>query len=63
MCCAKLTLYLVLFRIVCATNAAAVTSFEEVLFPIFQGILQQDIQGEFVGFEQFKEQTLYVFIP
>ncbi|KAK0159600.1 hypothetical protein PV327_010696 [Microctonus hyperodae] len=31
-------------RIVCKTNPAAVESFEQVLFPIFQGILQQDIQ-------------------
>lgn len=34
-------------RIVCQNNPAAVSSFEDVLFPIFQGILQQDIQGMF----------------
>lgn len=34
-----------LFRIVCTSNPAAVTSFEDILFPIFQGILTQDIQG------------------
>lgn len=27
----------------CKTEAAAVSSFEEALFPVFQGILQQDI--------------------
>lgn len=32
-------------RIVCLNNNSAVPSFEDVLFPIFQGILQQDIQG------------------
>uniref|UniRef100_A0A0C9R0E6 Exportin-2 n=1 Tax=Fopius arisanus TaxID=64838 RepID=A0A0C9R0E6_9HYME len=31
-------------RIVCKTNPEAVVSFEQVLFPIFQGILQQDVQ-------------------
>uniref|UniRef100_A0A1A9VIB6 Exportin-2 n=1 Tax=Glossina austeni TaxID=7395 RepID=A0A1A9VIB6_GLOAU len=36
------TLSLVI-RIVCNAEPAAVTSFEEVLFPVFQGILQQDI--------------------
>ncbi|CAH2010397.1 unnamed protein product [Acanthoscelides obtectus] len=36
-------------RIVCKTNQAAVTSFEDILFPIFQGILQQDIQ-EFIPY-------------
>ncbi|XP_018563409.1 exportin-2 [Anoplophora glabripennis] len=36
-------------RIVCNTNPAAVTSFEDILFPIFQGILQQDIQ-EFIPY-------------
>nr|CAI5867494.1 unnamed protein product [Callosobruchus analis] len=36
-------------RIVCKTNKAAVTSFEDILFPIFQGILQQDIQ-EFIPY-------------
>ncbi|XP_076182593.1 chromosome segregation 1 [Ptiloglossa arizonensis] len=30
-------------KIVCKTNPAAVSSFEEALFPIFQGILQQDV--------------------
>ncbi|KDR18464.1 exportin-2 [Zootermopsis nevadensis] len=36
-------------RIVCATDSNAVASFEEALFPIFQGILQQDVQ-EFVPY-------------
>lgn len=36
-------------RIVCKSNPAAVTSFEDILFPIFQGILQQDIQ-EFIPY-------------
>lgn len=36
-------------RIVCTTNPGAVTSFEDILFPIFQGILQQDIQ-EFIPY-------------
>ncbi|PSN32353.1 Exportin-2 [Blattella germanica] len=36
-------------RIVCTSNSGAVGSFEEALFPIFQGILQQDIQ-EFVPY-------------
>lgn len=35
--------------IVCKTNQAAVKSFEDILFPIFQGILQQDIQ-EFIPY-------------
>lgn len=35
-----------LCRIVCKTNLEAVSSFEQALFPIFQGILQQDIPGE-----------------
>lgn len=30
-------------KIVCKSEPAAVSSFEEVLFPVFQGILQQDI--------------------
>lgn len=30
-------------KIVCKTEAAAVSSFEEALFPVFEGILQQDI--------------------
>ncbi|XP_014473993.1 PREDICTED: exportin-2 isoform X1 [Dinoponera quadriceps] len=30
-------------KIVCKTNPVAVSSFEQALFPIFQGILQQDI--------------------
>ncbi|XP_076244499.1 chromosome segregation 1 [Calliopsis andreniformis] len=30
-------------KIVCKTNPTAVASFEEALFPIFQGILQQDV--------------------
>lgn len=30
----------------CRSNSSAVQSFEDVLFPIFQGILQQDIQGK-----------------
>lgn len=36
-------------RIVCSADSNAVTSFEEAFFPIFQGILQQDIQ-EFVPY-------------
>ncbi|XP_076289313.1 chromosome segregation 1 [Lasioglossum baleicum] len=36
-------------KIVCKTNPAAVSSFEEALFPIFQGILQQDVL-EFVPY-------------
>ncbi|XP_012275464.1 exportin-2 isoform X2 [Orussus abietinus] len=36
-------------KIVCKTNPGAVSSFEQVLFPIFQGILQQDIQ-EFIPY-------------
>ncbi|XP_017781726.1 PREDICTED: exportin-2 [Nicrophorus vespilloides] len=36
-------------KIVCASNPGAVKSFEDVLFPIFQGILQQDIQ-EFIPY-------------
>lgn len=36
-------------RIVCKSNPTAVTSFEDILFPIFQGILQQDIQ-EFIPY-------------
>lgn len=36
-------------RIVCKSNPAAVTSFEDVLFPTFQAILQQDIQ-EFIPY-------------
>lgn len=36
-------------RIVCRSNRTAVTSFEDILFPIFQGILQQDIQ-EFIPY-------------
>ncbi|XP_020707492.2 exportin-2 [Athalia rosae] len=36
-------------KIVCKTNPAAVASFEQALFPIFQGILQQDIQ-EFIPY-------------
>jgi hypothetical protein len=45
--CAKIKVLLVLlcFRIVCTADSNAVTSFEEAFFPIFQGILQQDIQG------------------
>ncbi|KAH8279559.1 hypothetical protein KR018_000957 [Drosophila ironensis] len=30
-------------KIVCQADASAVSSFEEVLFPVFEGILQQDI--------------------
>lgn len=33
------------YRIVCKTNVEAVSSFEEALFPLFQQILQQDVQG------------------
>ncbi|KAJ1519390.1 hypothetical protein ONE63_004682 [Megalurothrips usitatus] len=36
-------------RIVCKGNPAAVSSFEEALFPIFQGILSQDVQ-EFIPY-------------
>ncbi|CAG9813279.1 unnamed protein product [Phaedon cochleariae] len=36
-------------RIVCKSNQSAVRSFEDILFPIFQGILQQDIQ-EFIPY-------------
>ncbi|XP_046736247.1 exportin-2 [Diprion similis] len=36
-------------KIVCKTNPAAVASFEQALFPVFQGILQQDIQ-EFIPY-------------
>lgn len=36
-------------RIVCRSNTSAVTSFEDILFPIFQNILQQDIQ-EFIPY-------------
>lgn len=36
-------------RIVCKSNQVAVKSFEDILFPIFQGILQQDIQ-EFIPY-------------
>lgn len=36
-------------RIVCKTNPEAVASFEQVLFPIFQGILQSDVQ-EFIPY-------------
>ncbi|XP_024946747.1 exportin-2 isoform X2 [Cephus cinctus] len=36
-------------KIVCKTNPEAVASFEQALFPIFQGILQQDVQ-EFIPY-------------
>lgn len=36
-------------RIVCKSNPSAVSSFEEALFPIFQGILSQDVQ-EFIPY-------------
>ncbi|XP_060521599.1 exportin-2 [Cylas formicarius] len=36
-------------RIVCRANQSAVKSFEDILFPIFQAILQQDIQ-EFIPY-------------
>ncbi|XP_050295241.1 exportin-2 [Anthonomus grandis grandis] len=36
-------------RIVCKANPAAVKSFEDILFPIFQAILMQDIQ-EFIPY-------------
>lgn len=36
-------------RIVCRKNRSAVLNFEEALFPVFEGILQQDIQ-EFVPY-------------
>ena len=32
-------------KIVCKVEKSAVNSFEEALFPVFQGILQQDILG------------------
>lgn len=34
-------------RYVCQKDPSATASFENILFPIFQGILQQDIQGNF----------------
>lgn len=34
------------YRIICKSNPAAVDSFEDALFPIFQEILQQEVQGE-----------------
>lgn len=37
-------------RIVCSSNSTAISAFEDILFPIFQGILQQDVQGEQVFF-------------
>lgn len=37
-------------RIVCRNNKNAVLSFEEALFPVFENILQQDIQGMFLSF-------------
>lgn len=37
--------YFFFSRIVCKTNPEATLSFEQALFPIFQGILQQDIPG------------------
>ncbi|XP_076259837.1 chromosome segregation 1 [Rhynchophorus ferrugineus] len=36
-------------RIICKSNSSAVKSFEDILFPIFQGILQQDVQ-EFIPY-------------
>jgi exportin-2 (importin alpha re-exporter) len=36
-------------RIVCKSNRAAVSSFEQAFFPVFQEILQQDVQ-EFVPY-------------
>lgn len=54
-------------RIVCKANPGAVTSFEDILFPIFQGILQQDIQGErqYRDFQQccFNLFSFLEFIP
>lgn len=38
---------LLFYSIVCKKNPEAVSSFEEVLFPIFQIILQEEVQGEF----------------
>ena len=35
-------------RNTCKVNPAAVTSFEEGLFPPFQDILQQDVQGKYI---------------
>lgn len=33
-------------RIVCKTNKVAVATFEEALFPVFQELLRQDVQGK-----------------
>ena len=33
-------------KIVCKTDNSAVASFENILFPFFQMVLQQDIQGK-----------------
>lgn len=38
-----------IYRIVCKNNSQAVSSFEQILFPTFQVILQQDIQ-EFIPY-------------
>lgn len=38
-------LYLLFIRLVCELTPEGITSFEGVLFPIFQIILQQDIMG------------------
>lgn len=35
------------YRLVCKADPNAVSSFEEALFPVFQGILQQDVLGEY----------------
>lgn len=42
-----MTIVFTFYRIVCKSNPEAVASFEQALFPTFQGILQQDIQGSF----------------
>lgn len=34
------------FRLVCKADPNAVSSFEEALFPVFQGILQADVLGK-----------------
>lgn len=34
-------------KIVCSQTPEAVSSFEQALFPIFEAILQQDVQGNF----------------
>lgn len=45
-----------IFRILCSKHPQTVSLFEEALFPIFQGILQQDIQGN------KKDESKFTFI-